>query len=581
MCGIMGYVGNRDAAKIVFDGLLALEYRGYDSAGISVLGDSVKTVKTVGRVGNLQSRLSELKGGVGIGHTRWATHGKPSNLNAHPHTSGRITVVHNGIIENYAYLKAELLSKGKKFLSDTDSEVIAALIDEFYDGDLLNAVWRASKLMKGSFAVLAICPDFDGIVAVKFASPLILGLGDGENILASDMPATADLCSRLILPDDGDYAVVTREKIVVYDGDLNVVDRGICANEAASYDLKLGNFPHYMYKEMHEGCDTVARTAESFFKLRGEVEKLFEGVEKIVLTGCGTAFHAAMLGRRYFELYSNYCVLAEVAGELRYRKAVGKGTLLIAVTQSGETADTVETARLYKKSGAKVLAITNSPYSAISNTADYCLPVVAGSEICVAATKSYLGQITALYLLAKCLKSISCVEIDCVIPEIRAALGTDVELLAQVCRRSRGVYFLGRNLDYISAKEGSLKLKEVSYIQCEGYLASELKHGTLAIVDESILCVFIITESSLAEKSINAVEQVLSRGGTAAVITTLGSVYARFSDRIYVRVIENSIEQLSPLVIGAVLQKLAYRTAILCGYDPDKPRNLAKSVTVE
>lgn len=587
MCGIIGYTGGKSAAKIIYEGLKRLEYRGYDSAGISVLCDNeIRTVKRLGRVSALGGFLGKMHGGTGIGHTRWATHGKPSDENAHPHNSGMFSIVHNGIIENYSQLKNEYLS-GESFLSDTDSEVIVKLLNKFYDGDLPSSLARVCGLLRGSYALAVICAQFDGIAVAKRGSPVIIGYGENENFVASDLPALAGMCKNVAVLNDGDIALLTAESVAIFDENLQGVIREILPNPAKPADLELNGCPHYMLKEIREVPAAIERTCQAYAYVENSVKKALAGVDRVIITGCGTAYNSGLAAKRYIESFARIPAEAEIAGEFRYKNpVVTSRTAVIAVSQSGETADTVEAAELALSLGAKVIAVTNSPYSRLTRCADVVVPVEAGCEICVAATKSYSGQITALYMIARTLAGCSAQSsADRIAPFpalcAQTAESADIDGLADMCARSYGTYFLGRDTDYAVAQEGSLKLKEVSYVPSEGYPAGELKHGTLALIDIRTVSVFIITRPNLAEKCSNAVEQVLSRKGKAAVITNVTEVAERFKDRAYVIEIPPCDEWLSPLVSSEVLQLLAYKTALLLDRDPDKPRNLAKSVTVE
>lgn len=589
MCGIIGYTGGGNAAEIIYEGLIDLEYRGYDSAGMAVIENGkCKTVKSCGRVNKLSASLGFLRGGTGIGHTRWATHGKPSNANAHPHSCGKVTIVHNGIIENYAELKEKLSAEGEIFVSETDSEVIAHLINGYFGGDLTEAVEKCVGMLKGSYALLAICDGWEGIVAAKNRSPVILGYGENCNYCASDLPALAGKCKRVCVMEDGDIAVITPSGITIRNGGRET-ERPAVKNPAEPAALALGGFPHYMVKELWEAPAAVKNTLSAFCDCRSEISAAVKGAQRVVLTGCGTAYHAALAGKRYFEEFTGLPCEADYAGELRYKTPRrAEKTLLVAITQSGETADTVETARLYYNTpGCTVLAVTNSPYSAITRTAHAVVPVVAGTEVSVAATKSYSGQIAALYLLALCAAGDvgfgqGAEKLSSVPGLILKTLEKiDIYAVAEMCASSRGVYFMGRDMDYAVALEGSLKLKEVSYIPGSGYPASELKHGPLALIDEKTLSVFIITDGDLAVKASGGVEQVLARRGKVAVITNLDSVKKRFAGRAEIISLPPCDKYLSPMLSAAALQLLAYRTAVISGRDPDKPRNLAKSVTVE
>ncbi len=588
MWGIMGYIGGGDAAVKVYEGLKRLEYRGYDSAGGAfITGGGIEVVKKEGRVEKLLPFLKSVKSSVGIGHTRWATHGVPSDANAHPHRAGKIALVHNGIIENYAELKSALIAEGARFMSDTDSEVAAHLLAKNYRGDLVSALAATVKLLKGSYALMAICESENTIAVARYKSPLIIGYGNGENFCASDEPALSGLCDEITVLEDGDVASVTPLGVSIFNSDGERVERKILPNLAVCASLGLDGCEHYMLKELRESPLTVEATVKAFASVRDELAKVLSGADRIVLTGCGTAYHAALIGKRYIESFARLPVECETAGEFRYKNPVIDGrTALFAVSQSGETADTVEAARLAVSYGAKVVAVTNSRYSQLTRLADVSVPVAAGPEICVAATKSYIGQIVALYLCACVLSGDEETERICALKKMTALCAVtleslDIRPLAHICASSSGVYFMGRDLDYAVALEGSLKLKEVSYVAGEGYPSGELKHGTLALIDINTTSVFIITDAELAGKSENAVEQVLSRGGKVAVITNVQEVKERLSGKMPVISLPECDKYLSPLLSAVAVQLLAYRTAVILKRDPDKPRNLAKSVTVE
>lgn len=584
MCGIVGFTGGKGgAAQIVYEGLKRLEYRGYDSAGIAVTcGGAISVVKKRGRVGGLEKELAGLCGCTGIGHTRWATHGEPSDINAHPHSSGAFTLVHNGIIENFAELKEKYFPH-EAFASETDSEVVVRLIDKFYEGDLLLTVKRVADILKGSYALAVICAGFEGIVAVKYKSPAVIGYGADGSYIASDCPALAGLCERISVLEDGDIAVLTPSGVKLYASDLSPVKRAKKRNLSAAAALDLCGFPHYMLKEINEDASAVAATVKAFSSVKRSLKQALSGVNRIIITGCGTAYNSGLVAKRYIECFARIPAEAETAGELRYKNPViDDRTAVLAVSQSGETADTVEAASLCKSSGARVIAVTNAPYSALTRIADVVVPVEAGPEICVAATKSYSGQLAALYMTACLIAHRNASDIKELPALIKSTVEhTDIEALAQICARANGVYFLGRGLDYDVAVEGSLKLKEITYIQSEGYPAGELKHGTLALIDKDKVAVVIITDEKLAAKSENAAEQVLSRHGTVAVITNVADCAARLGKRVPVITLPECPAALSPLLSAAVVQLLAYRTAVSLNRDPDKPRNLAKSVTVE
>lgn len=586
MCGIIGYIGGGNAAEVVYRGLKRLEYRGYDSAGGAFVRDGRLVIaKKEGKVEKLSPLLEGLRANIGIGHTRWATHGVPSDVNAHPHSAGGIAIVHNGIIENYAELKNKLIDEGVIFRSDTDSEVIAHLLARAYNGDLTGALAETVGLLKGSYAIMAICEREHIISLACNKSPLIIGRGGDGYYCASDEPALAGYCPDVAVLQDGDIAELRADEASVFNGGMQLVIRETVPNLAVCSELGLDDYPHYMSKEISEIPAAVAQTVKVFGSVKQKIAETLGGAKRIILTGCGTAYHAALLGKIYFENMLGVPSEVETAGELRYKKnVVGESVVAFAISQSGETADTVEAARLLKSLGAKVVAVTNSLHSQLTRVADAVVPVAAGPEICVAATKSYSGQVAALYL---CALAAAGTEGDGGLGGLsetieRTLERTDTRSLAQVCAHSRGVYFLGRGIDYAVAVEGSLKLKEVSYVPGEGYPSGELKHGTLALIDGQTTSVFVICDEALAEKSVVAAEQVLARGGKVAVITCFDSVRDKLEDRAeYFCRLEKVDKFLSPLLSSAVLFKLAYDAAVALGRDPDKPRNLAKSVTVE
>ena len=587
MCGIVGVTGSNGAAGVVYKRLKLLEYRGYDSAGIASLADGqFYLCKKKGRVYSLAGDIKHLHGKTAIGHTRWATHGKPSDENAHPHILGKFAVVHNGIIENYAELKEQFFS-GVEFNSETDSEVVVRLLDYFYDGDILSAVKNTVELLVGSYALVIMCCDFDGMIVTKNKNPAIIGYGKGENYAASDAPALAGLCEQITVLSDGDIGVLTSNEVKIYDGGLNPVTREKLTNPASSAELDLQGCPHYMLKEIREVPKSITRTGDAYICTSDKLKGYLSDLERIIITGCGTAYNSGLIGKRYFECFAHIPVEVETAGEFRYKQPIiSDKTAVIAISQSGETADTVEAAKLVKGLGGRVIAVTNSPYSELTRIADAVVPVEAGQEICVAATKSYTGQIAALYLLAltvagknipkgaKKLNSVAALA-------EKLIARADISSLADMCARSDGVYFLGRDLDCAVAAEGSLKLKEISYIPSEGYAAGELKHGTLALIDIRTTSVVIITDEALAAKSENAVEQILSRRGKVAIISNIDEVLMKFKGKAELIKIPKCDKYLSPLLSAVIVQLLAYRTALLLSRDPDKPRNLAKSVTVE
>ena len=587
MCGIVGITGVGGAAGAVYKRLKLLEYRGYDSAGIASLCEgNFYLCKRRGRVYSLAGDIKHLHGNTAIGHTRWATHGKPSDENAHPHRAGKFCLVHNGIIENYADLKEKYFS-GTVFNSETDSEVVVRLLDYFYDGDILSAVKRTVEILEGSYALVILCSDFDGMIVTKNKNPAIIGYGENANYCASDSPALAGLCDEITVLNDGDICLLKDTSVAIYDKNLNSVVREKVTNPATSAELDLKGCPHYMLKEIREVPKSITRTCEAYVCTSEKLKGYFRDLDRIIITGCGTAYNSGLIGKRYFECFARIPVEVETAGEFRYKQPIiTEKTAVIAISQSGETADTVEAAKLVKGLGGKVIAVTNSPYSELTRIADAVVPVEAGQEICVAATKSYTGQIAALYLLAVTVagKSVSNAvkKLDRISERAQQLIEhTDIGTLADMCARSDGVYFLGRDLDCAVAAEGSLKLKEISYIPSEGYAAGELKHGTLALIDIRTTSVVIITDEALAPKSENAVEQILSRRGKVAVVSNVAEVQKRLKGKAEIIKIPQCDKYLSPLLSAVIVQLLAYKTALLLSRDPDKPRNLAKSVTVE
>ena len=594
MCGIIACAGVKCAAKLLYGGLEDLEYRGYDSAGISVLDKgNIVTVKRKGRVCELKPLVQKLCGSAGIGHTRWATHGKPSDANAHPHSSDRFSVVHNGIIENYAQLKGELAAEGAAFFSATDSEVVVRLLEKYYRGDLKEAVLCTVERLKGAFALCILCSEYEGFVAVRYRNPLIVGEGGGAGYAASDMPALSGLCKNVAVLQDGTVAFVKGGEISFCDFKGRPLSLTFAPVPASVRTRGLCGFPHYMIKEINEIPAAVKNTVAAFEEqgCRQALARTAKrrGFSQVVLCGCGTAYNSALAATYGAEELLGIPVRAETAGEFRYRQtSAGASTLFVAVSQSGETADTVEAARAAKKSGAYVAAVTNVPYSALTSVADIVIPVRAGTEVCVAATKSYCGQIAALALLFGALGGASqykkavrdaCGAVAMCAKAISDCLSEDA---ARACASSSCVYFIGRGTDYPVALEGSLKLREVSYIPGEGYPAGELKHGTLALIDGSTLTVAVITQRELSEKVASSVEQICSRGGRAGVVCAEGCAPASLKGRVeFFMEVPACRGMLSPAVAVIPLQLLAYRTAVMLGRDPDKPRNLAKSVTVE
>ena len=613
MCGIVGYVGEGKALPFILEGLKKLEYRGYDSAGIAVLEDShIELRKKVGRLSNLEASLDGGLAdsvGLGIGHTRWATHGRPSDENAHPHCdcTGDFVVVHNGIIENFASLRDSLVERGHRFVSQTDTEVVAHLIEELYQGDLADAVRKAVSMVRGSYALGVLSKhEPDKIVAVRKDSPLIVGLGDRENYIASDIPAILGKTRKAYILEDGEMAVLTRDSVILSDiaGSPRVKDVFNIKWDAVAAER--GGYPHFMLKEIHEGpkavrdtlsgriSDDASRIVLDDVKLPAE---LVAGVRRIYMVACGTAYHAGLTGKYLIEKMARIPVEADLASEFRYRDSLmGPGDMMVVVSQSGETADTLAALREAKRRRVPVLAICNVVGSSISRDADYVLHTWAGPEIAVASTKAYVTQTVALALLATYLAqergTIDEDELRRFIGEIKSLpqkLADALRLEDRVGDIARkwapvdDIFFLGRGIDYYVAMEGQLKIKEIAYIHAEAYAAGELKHGPLALIVEGVPVIALATQPAVREKTLSNITEVKARDATVIGIVPEGSDEMADIRRQCDEVLE--IPSVDPLLMPAVgvvpLQLLAYYAAVARGCDVDKPRNLAKSVTVE
>ena len=607
MCGIVGYTGAQQAAPILLEGLRRLEYRGYDSAGVAVHGGGgIEMAKASGTVERLAEKIDggAAMGGVcGIAHTRWATHGAPTDTNAHPHLSehGKFAVVHNGIIENYAALRAELTAAGCVFRSETDTEVVAHLLERSYDGDFLRTVMRTAARLEGSYVLGVLCADEPGrLVCVKEAGPLILGLGIGENYFASDVTALVGRTKNVIYLDDGEFASLTPESVTVYDRTGREVAKGV---SRVVWDLEAaekGGYEHFMLKEIMEQPRALKSTIEARLRSgRVELDIGWDAADmasfrRIVLTGCGSAYHAAVAGKYVIESLCRVPVEAELASELRYRDPiVGADTLLIAVSQSGETADTIAAMRECASRGARVLAIVNVVGSTVARLADAVLYTYAGPEIAVATTKGYTTQLAALYLFAvwaaEGLGRIEKTRYNELVAALSALparmqraidLNTHARYLAGRWHGQGAMFFIGRGMDYAAAMEGSLKLKEISYIHSEAYAAGELKHGTIALIDEKRLVVALCCQTALFGKMMSNVEEVKARGARVLAVAPEGDrrIFAEADDVLFAPRGEELFAAAPELV---PLQLFAYYVALENGCDIDKPRNLAKSVTVE
>lgn len=593
MCGIVGYIGKRKAVDVIIDGLKILEYRGYDSAGLSVFdGKKIVTVKKKGFVGELEKNAEGLQGFCGIGHTRWATHGAPSDSNSHPHLSGKFALVHNGIIENFDDIKRQLKEKGKRFLTDTDSEAAVRLIDDMYEGDVLKAVCGAVKKMKGSFAFAILCKDFpDKVFVVKKQSPLVVGLGDGECFVASDCMAFSKYTDKAVYLKDNEVGVVDKDGLSLFDFNLNKKNFRTEKTDIGD-DYRLSeNCSSFMYKEIFESPKALQYTAADFFAdtaTQKQVIDIFSKHDKVIMLGCGTAYNACLVGKNVFEKMLDVDCETELASEFRYKNPkVNSNTLVIAVSQSGETADTIAAVKLAKAKGAGIAVITNVRHSSLTRFADVVLHTKAGAEVAVAATKSYLTQTLMFLLVATLLRDGSKVseEIKKQILKLpqtaEQALKFDalMQKYAKKHCQKQSVFFIGRGIDYALAAEGTLKLKEVSYIHSEGFAAGELKHGTLALIDKNALVIAIATQRNVAEKTVNALHEVTARGGKVILLTCFEKLKDTKGAEVILLPQTGGLLMTAPAIIP--LQLFAYHMSVERGINPDKPRNLAKSVTVE
>ncbi|MCS7160334.1 MAG: glutamine--fructose-6-phosphate transaminase (isomerizing) [Gemmatales bacterium] len=608
MCGIVGYVGQREATPILLEGLRRLEYRGYDSTGLATLsGSTLHVRKKAGRLSELARLVAErpAPGTLGISHTRWATHGGATDWNAHPHLGGNnlVAVVHNGVIENYAVLKSQLESEGFIFRSQTDTEVIAHLIASYYEGDLLEAVRRALTRLKGTYGLAIISPQHPGLlIGARFGSPLVIGLGEQEMFLASDPNALIGYTQRAVYLNDGQLCVLTSDTWEILDRECAPVQANIHAIDWELEDVELNGFDHYMLKEIYEQPEALENA------LRGRLDDVhatahFGGlnlsprrlrqVDRIILTGCGTSYHAGLVGEYLFEELSRLPVEVEYASEFRYRNApIDRHTILIAITQSGETADTLAALREAKQKGVPTLSICNVVGSTIAREADGGVYLRAGPEIGVASTKAFTSQVLVLTLLALYfgrMRHLSAAHGARIIEElrrlpdlVRQTLSCDdvVRAIASKYYQVHNFLYLGRQYLYPVALEGALKLKEISYIHAEGYPAAEMKHGPIALVDENTPSVFLVPRGSVFDKVISNMEEIRARGGPIIAVTSHGcEEAANRADEVIP--IPEAPEYLQPILAVIPLQLLAYHVAVLRGCDVDKPRNLAKSVTVE
>jgi glucosamine--fructose-6-phosphate aminotransferase (isomerizing) len=609
MCGIVGYIGSQNSQEILLEGLKKLEYRGYDSAGIAVFTNhGLEVSKAKGRIANLEAQLdgTPLQGTAGIGHTRWATHGKPSDVNSHPHTDDtqKFSVVHNGIIENYIALKEEMIALGHVFVSETDTEVISHLIADAYDGDIVVAVQKAVKRMTGAFA-LGVLTEYepDKLVAVRLASPLIIGVGEGENFIGSDIPAILEYTRDVYILEDGEMAILTRDGVELRTLEGNYISRELFHVDWDIITAEKAGYAHFMLKEIHEQPkayrDTMGSRIDAagkriiFNELKLTADQM-NRIDRVHIVACGTAYHAGLIGKNAIERLARIPVEIDVASEYRYRSPIiTTETLVIVVSQSGETADTLAALREAKRCGAMVLAITNVVGSTVAREADDCIFTWAGPEIAVASTKAYTSQLIAFYLFSLYLAQTKGTQSSGYIAEVITALRElpeqvetilgqfeKIKTFAEEISTHNDLFFIGRGMDYAVAQEGSLKLKEISYIHSEAYAAGELKHGTLALIEEGVPVIALATQEDLFEKTVSNIKEVKARGANVLGISAEGEIeLIKSVDQHFA--IPKTVGLLTPALSVVPLQLLAYYASLARGNDVDKPRNLAKSVTVE
>ena len=606
MCGIVGYVGKRSAQDVLLDGLEKLEYRGYDSSGIALaLDGGIRVVKSKGRLTQLRQKLAAqalAQSFCGIGHTRWATHGEPSDVNSHPHSTPRVSIVHNGIIENYGILKERLIAKGYTFESETDTEVLVKLIDSCYTGDPLRALQEALAKVRGSYALAVLFRDRpDTIFAVKRESPLIVGWGEGENFVASDIPALLKYTRRYSVLEEGDMAVCTAEGIRFYNEFAEPVQRPVLTADWDMEAAEKGGYPHFMLKEINEQPTAITATVSPRvedgmpdLRIPQLTDEVLRGIGTVHLVGCGTAMHAGMVGKAAIETLARVPAEVDIASEFRYRDPIlNPNDLVIIISQSGETSDTLAALKLAKSRGVPVLAIVNVVGSSIARAADYVLYTYAGPEIAVASTKAYMVQLCVLYLFALRLAyargHLSAAETRRYTaqllraPEIIKARLADcdqIKYLASRYMNTQSCFFIGRGFDYSLSLEGSLKLKEISYVHSDAYAAGELKHGTISLITDGVPVIALATQKQVYEKTISNAKETRSRGARVLLFTTKDAVVPEGVADAVIRLDEYE-DILMPLQLIVPLQLFAYYMAVLRGCDVDKPRNLAKSVTVE
>ena len=608
MCGIIGYTGKREAKEVLLSGLSALEYRGYDSAGITVFDENNRfyTVKSAGKIRALKEKLDNSTppgASTGIGHTRWATHGAPTDYNSHPHGAGRVMLVHNGIIENYAELKSELLSLGYTFRSETDTEVAAVLLDSLYKGDPISAIKAVCERLSGSYAFGILFLDKPNTVyAVREGSPLIIGVGEGESFIASDITAILGYTKRYITLDEGKIAEICGESIRIFGKSCKEASYRVDTAEWDVHAAERGGFDHFMKKEIFEepkvirGCVSPRiKNALPDFAAEGLNENMLLGAERIVLVACGTAMHAAFMAKMYFEKYARIRTEVEIASEFRYRDPIiTEKEVVIVVSQSGETADTIAALRLAKEKGAYTVGVVNTVGSTIAREVDTVLYIHAGPEIAVASTKAYTVQSTLFLLFSLYLARVRgtlapeeiqrlCAVVSTELPlAIEAVLHREEEIKerAEAIKEKEHLFFIGRGADYYAALEASLKLKEISYIHSEAYAAGELKHGTISLIEEGTPVVALATSEALEKKLCSNAKEVTARAGDVFAIALYGSrAFDGVTDKVFH--LPKADEAIAPIIAVTVLQLYAYFAAVARGCSVDQPRNLAKSVTVE
>ena len=608
MCGIVGYFGKRQATEVLIDGLSKLEYRGYDSAGVAVnTGNELAIRKFKGRLAILAEDLQKnpIDGHLGIGHTRWATHGEPSDVNSHPHFNmdRTIAVVHNGIIENYLELRAELEAEGVKFLSQTDTEIAAHMVSKYYEGNLLDAVYKATARFRGAYALGVVCADnANELVAVRKDSPLVVGLGEDENMIASDIPAILKYTRNVYFLENGEFVHILGDKVTVLNENKEVVEKEV---SEITWDVEAaskGGFDSFMAKEIYEQPkgveDTLMRRLDENGRIKLDDIKItkedLDRINKVYIVACGTAYHAGLVGKYAIEKFAKIPVIADIASEFRYSDPfVDENTLIIIVSQSGETADTLAALRDAKAKGARVLSITNVVGSSIARESDDIFYTWAGPEIAVASTKAYTTQLMAFYMIALNLamtkgsiteeEYFKMIDILKEMPsKVEKVLECDkfVEEIAAEIKDKNDIFYLGRGLDYALAMEGSLKIKEISYMHAEAFAAGELKHGTIALIEEGTPVIAIATQEQLFEKMVSNMQEVKARGAKViAIVEEYNKEVEKSADRvIYIPEVEDMFASITSVV---PMQLLSYHVAKMRGCDIDKPRNLAKSVTVE